>query len=138
MKTTVKPFVAALLLASVSSALAAVRYVDVNSTNATLPYISWATAATNIQDAVDAAAAGDEIVLTNGTYASGGRHGNRVEVNSPLKIRGANGPQVTIIDGGRSNRCVYLANNACLLGVTLTNGFALYGAGVRCESASAV
>ncbi len=37
------------------SALAGVHYVDVNSTNATPPYTNWTTAATNIQDAVDAA-----------------------------------------------------------------------------------
>jgi hypothetical protein len=41
--------------------------VDVNSTNATPPYTDWTTAATNIQDAVDAA-------VTNGTYATGGRN----------------------------------------------------------------
>src|SRR5438477_10460664 len=62
----VKLFGAALLLAGACSALAAVRYVDVNSTNVTTPYTNWLTAATNIQDAVDAAAAGDEIVVTNG------------------------------------------------------------------------
>jgi hypothetical protein len=44
------------------SAFADVQYVDLNSTNATPPYTNWTTAAINIQDAVDAAVAGDEQV----------------------------------------------------------------------------
>jgi len=135
-------FAAGLLLASAGSALAAARYVDVNSTNATPPYASWATAATNIQDAVDAAVAGDEIVVTNGIYAAGGRvvsgAANRVAVDKPLTLRSVNGPKFTTIDGGQSNRCVYLTNGASLSGFTLTNGVADYGAGVWCESANAV
>src|SRR5512136_2151948 len=55
------------------SAFAAVRYADASSASPTPPYTNWATAAVTIQDAVDAAVAEDEIVVTNGTYATGGR-----------------------------------------------------------------
>src|SRR5437899_6123242 len=61
-----KLFASALLLAGAARALAEVHYVDVNSTNATPPYTNWASAATNIQHAMDAAVAADEIVVTNG------------------------------------------------------------------------
>ena len=60
------------VFAIASSALADVHYVDVNGTNATPPYSDWSTAATNIQDAVDAAVAGDEIVVTNGSTIQAG------------------------------------------------------------------
>src|SRR5258708_4973108 len=77
-------FAAAVLRGGSGGAGAAVHYVDVSGTNATRPLTNGATAATAIQDAVDAAVAGDEIVATNGSYATGGRAGSRVSVDKPL------------------------------------------------------
>jgi hypothetical protein len=136
----------AVVLFSSGSALADVHYVDVNSTNATPPYTNWTTAATAIQDAVDAAVAGDEIVVTNGIYATGGRATvgdstpNRVAVDKALSVRSVNGPQFTTINGGGSGRCVYLTNSATLSGFMLTNGltYDVGGAGVWCQSTYAV
>jgi hypothetical protein len=112
------------------SALADVHYVDLNSTNATPPYTNWGTAATNIQVAVYAAVAGDEIVVTNGTYAGG------VSINKPLTVRTVNGPQFTTIAGG--GPCVSLASNSSLSGFTVTGGHAISGGGVYCQSSNAV
>jgi hypothetical protein len=66
---------AALFLFTTATVLGAVHCVDLDSTNATPPYTNWITAATVIQDAVDAAAEGDVVVVTNGTYSTG-RRGN--------------------------------------------------------------
>lgn len=89
--------VSIILCAKASSA--AVIYVDVNSTNAAPPYTSWATAATNIQDAVDAAVDGDQVLVTNGVYQNGGRsygfEGARVLVDKAVVIQSVNGPQRT-------------------------------------------
>ena len=101
-------------------------YVTATSINPQPPYASWATAATNIQDAIDAAAQGApvSVVVSNGVYACGGRDGNRIVVDGPLTLLSVNGPQFTAINGGGTNRCASLADGASLTGFTLTNGYA--------------
>ena len=125
------------LLLAVSSLLAATHYVSLGSTNPTPPYINWVTAATNIQDALDAAAANDVVLVTNGVYPGG------VSVTNALALLSVNGPQFTTIDGGGTNRCVSLTNSASLSGFTLTNGVASSdyggrGGGVWCSSTNAL
>ena len=122
MKTTLNLTTVTLLLA-VSHLSAATYYVSLVSTNPTRPYTNWVTAATSIQDAVDAAATADELLVTNGVYPC------TVNVTNPLALVSVNGPQFTSIDGGGTNqRAILLTDGASLTGFTLTNGVA-YGSG---------
>jgi hypothetical protein len=121
------------------NAQAAVRYVDLNSTNPVPPYSNWLTAATNIQVAIDAANPGDVVLVTNGLYATGGRQWNqydatnRILLTNAVTVQSVNGPAVTTIQGNRVSsitnltnavRCAYLGAGAVLAGFTLTNGSA--------------
>lgn len=104
-----------------------VHFVNVSNTAPVSPFTNWGTAATNIQDAVDAAAAGDFVVVSNGVYNVGGRavygtETNRVVLTNAVTLMSLNGPTNTLIVGGIQQRCVYVGSNSWLSGFTLTNG----------------
>ncbi|HEX3628097.1 MAG TPA: choice-of-anchor Q domain-containing protein [Verrucomicrobiae bacterium] len=122
-----------------------VYYVNLNNLNPAPPYITWATAAIDIQDAVSIAAPGSTVLVTNGAtnpyydgdgltntaafYMVGGTNapdGNfyRVVITNDITVESVNGPATTYIWGitptGPGN-CVYLTNGAALSGFTVTN-----------------
>jgi len=133
-----------------------VHYVSQASPAPVPPYASWATAATNIQDAIDAASVPGALVLaSNGVYQAGGRivsglQSNRVVVTRPLTLASLNGPAVTVIQGNpvigdSAVRCIYLTPQTTLSGFTLTQGATTLGStfqentggGIYCESSDA-
>jgi hypothetical protein len=143
----------------VFNATATDRFVDANSTNPTAPFTDWNTAATNIQDAIDVSGDGDQVWVTNGIYATGGKVitgdlTNRVALDKAIAVRSVRGPALTIIQGaGATNgplavRCAWLTNGAVLSGFTLqagatrTSGTDLtvftYGGGAWCASSNSV
>ena len=67
-----------------------------------------------IQQAVDAAAAGDRITVTNGVYDS-------ITVDKPVTVQSMNGPYFTVISGYGVVQSAQLSNGAALTGFTVSH-----------------
>ena len=103
------------------------HYVSLNSTNPVMPYTNWLTAATNLQDAVASAQAGEFVIAADGVYTLGGiavygTETNRVALTNAITLVSAGGPLAAAIAGGPRTRCAYVGTGAVLMGFTLTNG----------------
>ena len=130
------------------------EFVNLVNTNPAPPFSSWSTAATNIQDAVNMASPGDEIIVSNGVYSVGATvvdgMSNRVAIIKPLFVYSLNGPNETIIqgyqvpgttNGGSAVRCAYMTNGATLSGFTIRSGGTQTnwsGGGVWCSAKSSM
>ncbi len=120
-------FLAALLLAA-AQGLAATRYVSLDGANdAAGGYTNWTGAATTIQAAITASAAGDWIWVSNGTYETGttpwpSMGDNRIAITTAVTIAAWDADRAaTIIKGGTDVRPVFMTDNATLSGFTITN-----------------
>lgn len=80
----------------------------------------WTAAATDIQAAVSAAAAGDTVLISNGLYLLS----SQVTVGDRI-VRGFTGDPADVrVNGNHAVRCFYLNHtNAFLADVTVTNGY---------------
>jgi hypothetical protein len=113
-----------------------IHCADAAGANPVAPYTAWSNAATNLQDAINAAGVGEIVMATNGTYSSGGLVmagdlTNRVALNKAILATSVNGYTTTIIQGAwdpiatngpGAVRCAWLADGAVLNGFTLQNG----------------
>lgn len=98
------------------------RYVSTNGASIA-PYTNWADAATNIQWAVNAAAAGETVLVSNGIYYLT----NQITFIHAITVRSATGTNATIVNGNYptfTNRCFYITNATTIDGFTITNGYA--------------
>ena len=132
---------AALAVFCACEACAGIVYVSATSGDDSNDGSSWALAKQTIQAGVDVAASNDTVLVTNGTYNTGGRipPGQvlckaRVVITNAVSVISVNGPSNTFIvgqgpRGDSAIRCVWLTNNAYLSGFTLTNGCTVKGVG---------
>ena len=94
-----------------------VHYVSLTGSSVS-PYSTWETAAISIQDAVDAAAAGDTVLVADGSYDLG----SQIMVDQALTIASVHGQELTTVEGGNS-RCFYLNNcDTVIHGFTIMYG----------------
>lgn len=104
------------------------RYVATNGTDSGTCE-TWGTAASNIQFAVDLAAAeNDKVWVSNGAYMVT----NQITIAKKITVKGLNGYSNTLVyaDSAQTNlRCFYVANTGVVDGITISNGHIDYIAG---------
>jgi hypothetical protein len=156
-----KIIISILSFVCITSVHAATNFVWRGSPAPTAPYSTWETAAHVIQDAVDAAIAGDVVLVTNDVYdtglqpMAGNMLDNRVMIDKSITVTSVNGPEHTRITGLRGTvmgltnavRCVYLTNGGgtlltekailsnCIVRFNFTE---VYGGGIYCETGATI
>lgn len=112
------------------AAIADIHYVSTNGSDF-YPYDTPGAAASNIQDAVDAAEFGDTVLVDDGTYALG----TEISITNGITLESVHGSTLTVIDGKDATRCILMTHSSAVVsGFTVTGGnVADNGGGVRCE-----
>ena len=105
------------------------HYVNIANPSPASPFTSWPDAATDLQQAIDQASAGDTVLVTNGTYVLG----SQILLTNGIAVRSVNGPLVTAVRQAAGARVFYLngATGIVLEGFSITGGnLNDYGAGI--------
>ena len=83
------------------------------------PYTNWVTAATNIQDAVNAGMPGSEVMVAPGTYPLY----EQLTIHDGIAVKSTGNAENTVLDGeNRAIRCVWMQPDSLLDGFTITRG----------------
>jgi hypothetical protein len=91
---------------------------------------SWPAAKQTIQSAIDAASAGDTVIVNDGVYALN----NPITISSAIVLSSVNGASATVLDGQQSVRCVSITDAGAIVnGFTVKNGRARTGGGIYCS-----
>ncbi|MBN1816790.1 MAG: right-handed parallel beta-helix repeat-containing protein, partial [Sedimentisphaerales bacterium] len=97
------------------------------------------TAYPTIQSAIDAASAGDVVLIQPGNYVGAGNF-NIDFRGKAITVRSAEGPATCIIDCQQQGRGFIFQTaetpDSVLEGVTIQNGLAEFGGGIECDNAS--
>ncbi len=132
---------AATTLDNVFKANRRILYVADGNPGAAAPYDTWATASDTIQKAIDYAADGAEIVVSNGTYLLSAS----VNVDKEITLRSlTEHPEDVRLDGRNAVRCLTMnaGKKALVHSLVLQNGIAsgirIYGGGAYVHTAGGV
>ncbi len=105
---------------AMGTAMADTHYVSPDGGHVSPFTNGWAAASTDIQAAVNAAAAGDTVLVSNGNYVLS----SQITVGDRIVRRFTGDPADVRVDGNHVVRCFYLNHsNAFLADVTVTNGY---------------
>ncbi len=137
---TINKLLPVLLIVLANVSMGATHYVSSTGSH-TSPYDTWATAATNIQDAVDVAIAGDTVLVADGVYVLS----SQISITNAISLVSQNNQGATI-DGNGSVRCLRItASDVQVDGFRIQNGTVnkgtggpAYGGNLYCDDNSAV
>ena len=105
------------------------HYVVTSNPDAAAPYTTWAAAATNVQDAIDVAAVGAEVIVSNGVH----QLASVMKVDRAITVRGVTGNRGDVVfDGGRlgsldKKSAISLNNTECVFADLTVSNFTFTG-----------